>query len=55
MREKIKILDGPLEGEDFYLDRRLMKLYDEVIVTDKELNRYEYMIMNNGLKFVKNA
>ena len=55
MREKIKILDGPLEGEDFYLDRRLMKLYDEVIVTDKDFNRYRYMIMNNGLKFVKNA
>lgn len=55
MREKIKILDGPLEDEDFYLDRRLMKLYDEIIVTDDNLNRYVYMIVNNGLKFVKNA
>jgi len=55
MREKIKILDGPLEDEDFYIDRRLMKLYDEVIITDKDFNRYQYMIMNNGLKFIKNA
>jgi len=55
MREKIKILDGPLEDEDFYLDRRLMKLYDEIIITDKDLNRYQYMIMSTGLKFVNNA
>ena len=55
MREKIKILDGPLEDEEAYVDRRLMKLYDEIIITDKDLNRYQYMIMSTGLKFVKNA
>lgn len=55
MREKIKILDGPLEGEETYIDRRLMRLYDVIIITDKNLNRYQYMITNNGLKFVKNA
>lgn len=55
MREKIKCLDGPLEDEEVYVDRRLMKLYDEIILTDDKFNRYQYMIYNTGLKFVKNA
>lgn len=55
MREKIKCLDGPLEDEEAYVDRRLMKLYDEIVLLDNERNRYLYMIYKDGLKFVKNA
>lgn len=55
MREKIKCLDGPLEDEEAYVDRRLMKLYDQLVLTDKEYNRYLYMIVQTGLKFVKES
>lgn len=55
MREKVKILDGPLEDEEIYIDRRLMKLYDDHIVTDSEGVQYKYRMYNDGLKFVKNA
>lgn len=55
MREKIKCLDGPLEDEEAYVDRRLMKLYDQIVLLDNERNRYLYMIYKNGLKFISNA
>lgn len=55
MREKIKCLNGPMEGTDAHVDRRLHVLYDQVVVEDTEDgNRYLYMIMNNGLTFVRN-
>mgnify|MGYP000987299213 CR=1 FL=1 len=53
MREKIKCLDGPLEGTEIQLDRRLMRLYDETVVTDEDGSRHQYMIFQNGLKWVK--
>jgi len=53
MREKIKILDGPMEGEETQLDRRLMVLYDQKIITDDEDNKHLYRIVQNGLKYVK--
>jgi len=56
MREKIKILDGPLEGEETYIDRRLMKLYDDHIIVDQDTdNKYRYRMYGDGLKFVNNA
>lgn len=52
MREPIKCLDGPMEGEEVQVDRRLHVLYDLIIAEDDEGNRYLYMIVQTGLKFV---
>lgn len=55
MREKIKCLDGPLEDEEALVSSRLMVLYNKIILTDKDHNNYEYMIVQTGLKFVKES
>lgn len=52
MREKIKCIDGPLEDTEIELDRRLFVLYDQTVIEDDE-SRHLYMIVQNGLKWVK--
>lgn len=55
MREKIKCLNGPMEGKDVYIDRRLMKLYDSITIEDDNHNKYIYRIDQNGLSFIDNV
>lgn len=47
----MKILDGPLEGEDYTLDRRLAKLYDKVQIEDDAKQKHTYIITLNGLSY----
>ena len=51
MREKIKCLDGPLEDEETYLDRRLYKLYDFHELEDNEGFKHRYQIVQTGLRY----
>lgn len=51
MREPIKILDGPMAGGTYQLDRRMFRLYDELWIEGDD-GRFLYMIMSNGLKHI---
>lgn len=52
MREKIKCLDGPLEGQEVYIDRRLWTLYSHHIITDDNSDlKFRYEMVRDGLKY----
>lgn len=55
MREKIKCLDGPMEGEEIYLDRRLYLLYDFHEIEDDDGVKYRYQISTQGLRYAPYA
>lgn len=51
MREKIKCIDGPMEGEEILLDRRLYLLYDYTELEDDEGFKHRYQIAQTGLRY----
>lgn len=70
LTEKMKCLDGPLEGELIEVNRRRLLMYDQLAIPEmesiftgkREIERkrptgrsFLYMITANGLSFIKEA
>ena len=56
MREKIKCLDGPMEGEEIELDRRFFELYSYHALEDDDGVKHPYQLTQTGFRYApKNA
>lgn len=66
--ETLKCLDGPLEGQEVAINRRMMRLYDTISVPEFDIihvgkrqielkiptgKQYAYVIRNDGLYYVE--